>query len=176
MPGTRLIVLAVAAALVASAQQKETLSYSINWPSGLSLGEGSITAVESGHYWDLALKLEATIPGFPIRDEFRSRVADGLCSVTFEKESTHGSRVAAEKSTFDATSKMMRRETSKGGKSELTPRAITRRGWTCPPERRRPAPHFFSKIGRRKFASSVKSDGEFCAIHSVSFTPCFTLS
>ena len=119
MRGMRLAVLAIAAALAAPGQQKETLSYSINWPSGLSLGEGSITAVESGHYWDLALKLEATIPGFPIRDEFRSRVAaDGLCSVTFEKESTHGSRVSAEKSTFDAGGKVMRRETSKGGKSE----------------------------------------------------------
>ena len=100
------------------AQQPESLTYSINWPSGLSLGEGSITAVPSGHYQDLSLKLEATIPGYPLRDEYRSRVVDGLCSVTFEKLSTHGSRVTSEKSIFDAEKKVVRRETSKGGQSE----------------------------------------------------------
>ena len=102
----------------ASAQQAETLTYSINWPSGLSLGEGSITAAQSGHHWDLSLKLEATIPGFPLRDEYRSRIGTGLCSETFEKLSTHGARVTSEKSTFDAEKKLMTRETSKGGKSE----------------------------------------------------------
>lgn len=102
----------------ASAQQPENLSYSINWPSGLSLGEGSITSVTSGHYQDLSLKLEATIPGFPLRDEYRSRTSDGLCSVTFEKLSTHGPKVTSEKSDFDTGKKVVRRETSKGGKSE----------------------------------------------------------
>lgn len=119
------IVLRSSAALLlltgpAAAQQTESLSYSINWPSGLSLGEGSITAVASGPYWDFGLRLEATIPGFPIRDEFKSRAAnDSLCSVSFSKESTHGSRVSSETSTFDAEKKILRRETSKGGKSEV---------------------------------------------------------
>lgn len=115
----RFLTVFAALAWSASAQQKESLAYSINWPSGLSLGEGSISAVSTGHYWDFALKLEATIPGYPIRDEFRSRVGgDGLCSVSFEKESTHGARVTNEKSVFDADKKVMKRETSKGGKSE----------------------------------------------------------
>lgn len=106
-------------AVTVSAQQPENLTYSINWPSGLSLGEGSITAARSGHNWDLSLKLEATIPGFPLRDEYKSRVNDGLCSVTFEKHSTHGTRIASEKSTFDAEKNTVRRETSKGGSSEM---------------------------------------------------------
>lgn len=101
------------------AQQRENFTYSINWPSGLSLGEGSMTAVANGQHWDFALSLEATIPGFPLRDEYRSRAAnDGLCSVTFEKSSTHGTRIASEKLTFDAAAKIVRRETNKGGKSE----------------------------------------------------------
>lgn len=114
----RLWIVFAALALAAPAQQRESLAYSINWPSGLSLGEGSISAVSTGPYWDLALKLEAVIPGYPIRDEFRSRVGDGLCSVSFEKDSTHGSRVTSEKSVFDAEKKLLKRETSKGGKSE----------------------------------------------------------
>lgn len=113
------LLIATAGGRPARAQQTESLTYSINWPSGLSLGEGAITAVPSGHHWDLGLRLEATIPGFPIRDEYKSRAAaEGLCSVSFTKDSTHGSRVSSETSTFDAAAKIMRRETSKGGKSE----------------------------------------------------------
>ena len=103
----------------AAAQQPENLSYSINWPSGLSLGEGSIVSAASGHHLDLSLKLEATIPGYPLRDEYRSRSTAEFCSDTFEKLSTHGARVTSEKSIFDAEKKVLRRETSKGGKSEL---------------------------------------------------------
>ena len=103
----------------AAAQQPENLSYSINWPSGLSLGEGSIASAASGHHLDLSLKLEATIPGYPLRDEYRSRSTAEFCSDTFEKLSTHGARVTSEKSIFDAEKKVLRRETSKGGKSEL---------------------------------------------------------
>ena len=114
--------LGLAALLVpftAAAQQRESLIYSINWPSGLSLGEGSITAEPSGHHVDLSLKLEATIPGFPLRDEYRSRITDRFCSLTFEKDATHGARLASEKSTFDGEKKIVTRETSKGGKSEV---------------------------------------------------------
>lgn len=113
-----LLAFALAAGWLA-AQQRENFTYSINWPSGLSLGEGSMTAVANGQHWDFALSLEATIPGFPLRDEYRSRASgDGLCSVTFEKSATHGTRIAAEKLTFDAAAKVVRRETKKGGKSE----------------------------------------------------------
>lgn len=115
----RAVIFAFAAIAVAAAQQPETLSYSINWPSGLSLGEGSISAAQSGHYWDLSLRLEATIPGFPLRDEYHSRSVDGLCSVTFQKQSTHGTRITSETLTFDAEKKVVKRETSKGGKSEV---------------------------------------------------------
>ena len=111
-----LFLLAISCAI---AQQPENLSYSINWPSGLSLGEGSITSAPSGHHIDLSLKLEATIPGYPLRDEYRSRASVEFCSDTFEKLSTHGTRVTSEKSVFDAGQKLLRRETSKGGKSEL---------------------------------------------------------
>ncbi len=103
------------------AQQRENLTYSINWPSGLSLGEGSMTAVANGHQWDFGLTLEAAIPGFPLRDAYRSRAAnDALCSVSFEKSSTHGTRIASEKLLFDSAAKTVRRETDKGGKSEAS--------------------------------------------------------
>jgi hypothetical protein len=121
----RAVLFALAAGL-ALAQQPENLTYSINWPSGLSLGEGSITAVQSGHHWDLSFKLEATIPGFPLRDEYRSRATEAMCSLTFQKDSTHGTRLTSETSTFDAENKVMRRETSKGGKSEVAIPACAR--------------------------------------------------
>ena len=115
----RLLLLFLVSAAGATAQQPETLNYSINWPSGLSLGEGSITAAPSGHHLDLSLKLEATIPGFPLHDEYRSRATTRFCSATFEQQATHGARITSEKSEFDAEKQILRRETSNGGKSEL---------------------------------------------------------
>jgi hypothetical protein len=95
--------------------QPETLRYSINWPSGLSLGEATLTA--NGGM--LSLTLEAMVPGFPIRDQYSSRVGARYCSETFSKEFVHGARKGLERLEFDAARKVVVRETPGGGKSEI---------------------------------------------------------
>ena len=79
----------------------ETLAYSVNWPSGLSLGEARMHAARQAGQWGLALSLEAAVPGFSISDSFRSTATDDFCSAEFVKQFTHGRKKADEKITFD---------------------------------------------------------------------------
>ena len=98
--------------------QTESLNYAVNWPSGLTLGEGSLVTrpVESGY--SIELRLEASIAGFAIVDTYRSTVNQSGCSLAFEKESVHGKRKSAERSTFEAGT--LTRQTSGGGKSQTS--------------------------------------------------------
>lgn len=113
----RLVVLGAVCAATAAGQQ-EALRYSINWPSGLSLGEAMLTSNLSNGAGGATLTLEAVVPGYPIRDEYKSTMAGGYCSANFRKESTHGKRHALETMTFDTTTNTVRRETDNGGKTE----------------------------------------------------------
>ena len=103
----------------------ETLRYTVNWPSGLSLGEGTLTARKAGGEWDFSLELEAAIPGFQVVDRFLSRASAGFCSIHFEKNSVHGKRKAREKTVFDG--QLATRTTLEGGgKSEFPVPACAR--------------------------------------------------
>jgi hypothetical protein len=85
----------------AAAQQPESLHYSVNWPSGLSLGEASLTAQKTAAGWDLAMTLDAEVPGFRISDQFHSVTNGQLCSLEFTRDISQGSRKANEKKAFD---------------------------------------------------------------------------
>jgi len=100
--------------------QDETLRYEVDWPSGLSLGDASLTAHRAGENWDLAMSLDASIPGFPIADRFRSVTNAGQCSSEFERGTSHGAKKANEKTTFDYKQGRAFRATRDGGKSEVT--------------------------------------------------------
>jgi len=108
----------------ASPFQDETLHYNVNWPSGLSLGEGQLRArrvqgaAAEAHHWEFELTLEASIPGFQVIDRFRSLATAEFCSLELEKSSTHGKRKTQEKSSFDANRSLVTRVTSGGGASE----------------------------------------------------------
>ncbi|HWR54524.1 MAG TPA: DUF3108 domain-containing protein [Bryobacteraceae bacterium] len=104
----------------------ETLSYTINWPSGLSLGEGRMTANRSGEEWRFGLALDASIPGFTLTDTFASLAAGEFCSREFVKKSTHGKRKTDEKTTFEPDRRIATRETTGGGKSEISIEACPR--------------------------------------------------
>jgi hypothetical protein len=99
----------------------EVLTYNVNWPSGLSLGEAQMRADRvpgSGGApgrWDLRLSLDAAIPGFSVSDRYRSAASTELCSQEFEKEITRGKKTAKERVTFDAAAGSARRETLAGG-------------------------------------------------------------
>ena len=44
-------------------QADETLNYTVNWPSGLSLGEGRLEAKKNAAGWEFDLQLDAAVPG-----------------------------------------------------------------------------------------------------------------
>jgi len=120
-----LLVIAVSGcALAAGAQtgfpfQDETLRYSVNWPSGLSLGDLSMSAHRSGSGWDFQMSLNAGVPGFQVADGFHSLVNGEGCSLEFDRNLSHGARKTAEKTTFDYSNKLAHRATSGGGQSDL---------------------------------------------------------
>lgn len=105
----------------------ETLHYEVNWPSGLSVGEATMSAVHNKEVegapprWRFEFRLKAAVPGVTIEDEFVSRTTDQLCSLEFEKNFEHGKRKAKEKITFDQSSGKAERETLEGGGSSEIP-------------------------------------------------------
>lgn len=120
--------LAVSAAFAqAPVFHNENLNYSLNWPSGLSLGEAQMTAARSGPgKWQFSLKVDASVPGFAVLDRYQSSAGDDFCSVELEKETQHGPRKGGEKTTFDRDSSKATRTTKEGGKSEFTIPACAR--------------------------------------------------
>ncbi len=97
----------------------ETLRYSVNWPSGLSLGEGQLssnhTKSASADTWEFSLNLEAAIPGFPVQEKMTSKATAGYCSTELEKTSVRGAKTSKETTTFDAAKMTATRTTLKGG-------------------------------------------------------------
>lgn len=117
------------AILIALPAAAETLHYSINWPSGLSLGEASIRAERSGQAggetpepgWEFEANLDAAVPGFAIRDRYVSSADVQLCSSRLEKTAVHGQRKSEEREIFNQRTQTVTRETLHGGgKSEFS--------------------------------------------------------
>lgn len=98
----------------------ESLHYTINWQSGLSLGEASLSSSKSPEGpWSFEMTVDAAVPGFTVRDEYRSRATAVLCSETLERVVIRGPRKSVETVTFDQERHRVQRETEGGGKSEL---------------------------------------------------------
>jgi hypothetical protein len=110
-------------ALAAHAQpfppQDESLRYSVNWPSGLSLGEAMLSAHHAASGWELDLDLDADVPGFAIADHFHSATNPDLCSQAFERVTHHGSKKTQEKTAFDYPAAMGHRTTMNGGTTDF---------------------------------------------------------
>ncbi len=70
----------------------EHLRYTINWPSGLSLGESQLQAAQINARGDgparlaFDFNLDAGIPGFQVDDVYHSAASADLCSVEFDKK------------------------------------------------------------------------------------------
>jgi hypothetical protein len=79
----------------------EDLNYSINWPTGVSLGEAHLHAKHSGANWNFTLSLDAGIPGFAIKDTYRADMVPDFCSVSFDRTTSHGSHTAQDRETID---------------------------------------------------------------------------
>ena len=77
--------------------KEETLDYTINWPSGLTLGEGHIrTSRGTAGKWKVEMAIDASIPGFAVLDEFKSVVTSDFCTTESEKVIAHGKRKSNE--------------------------------------------------------------------------------
>jgi hypothetical protein len=104
----------------------ETLSYTVNWPTGLSLGEGRMTATHSAatkdapDRWQFQLALDAAVPGFTVADRYHSSASGNLCSSSIEKETSHGLRKSREKTVVDTAKRVAERSTPGGGTSEIS--------------------------------------------------------
>ncbi len=117
------------AACLASASA-ETLHYSIDWPSGLSLGEATLRSdrtaggTESAPGWDFELNLDASVPGFAIRDQYSSTANPDFCSWQLDKKVARGARTSEERVIFDPNKNTATRETVRGaqiaGTSQLS--------------------------------------------------------
>jgi hypothetical protein len=119
----------------------QTLHYVINWQSGLSLGEATLTSsralwvvggTESAR-WSFDLDIDASVPGFAIRDHYASTASPGaagaggagpeVCSVKLDKTVHRGSHKSEETVTFDQDQHTVTRETHPdgiGGKSDAS--------------------------------------------------------
>lgn len=101
----------------------ESLRYSINWPSGLSLGEAALHSdlirqqegSKGPAEWDLGLDIDASIPGFAVKDRYHSTATPEFCTTAFEKSYQHGARKNEERVTIDLEKSIAIRQTLHGG-------------------------------------------------------------
>lgn len=97
----------------------EALSYSVNWPSGLSLGEAQLAAAKDGGQYRFTWHIEAAVPGFQVANEAKALATTQFCTVEAEKQTTKGARKSKEKTEFDGHGKA-KRETQSGGKTDIS--------------------------------------------------------
>jgi hypothetical protein len=99
----------------------ESLAYTVNWPSGLTLGEAHLSATGITTGWRFELSLDAGIPGFAVKDTYRSSASAELCSESFSKDMAHGSRKNNESVTIDKATATATRAPANGvGSSKMT--------------------------------------------------------
>ncbi len=105
---------------IASVSQAESLHYSINWPSQLSLGEATLSAdhqpaAKVKDQWTFKLDIDASVPGFSVKEHANSIADSGLCSAQLDKSNTHGRRKSEERITFDQQKNSVTRQSLNGG-------------------------------------------------------------
>ncbi len=102
----------------------EELHYTINWPTGLSLGEATLHTVrkntDSGPRIESEFTLDASVPGFAVLDRYRSISDAAYCSIQLEKAYQHGKRKSEDRTTFDASKGVATRQTLAGGKTDIS--------------------------------------------------------
>jgi hypothetical protein len=111
-----------AAPVAESTLPNETLHYNVNWPSGLNLGEATLSASSSRDAMHFQFDVDAEVPGFAVNDRFRSAASGSFCSAEFQKNTSHGSKKADDKETFDPNTGTVTRG-SGSGQSEINSNA-----------------------------------------------------
>jgi Protein of unknown function (DUF3108) len=94
----------------------ESLTYSLNFSTGISLGDAHMIAKrDPAHGWNFNFTMDASLPRFPIIDRFNAYADTDLCSIRFERGSEHGARKAKEVTYFDRGRSVAVRTTKGGG-------------------------------------------------------------
>jgi Protein of unknown function (DUF3108) len=127
-----LAALVLMAAPVAEPQlPNEALRYTINWPSGLSLGEAQLSASSSAaassspEQMHFQFDLDAGVPGFAVSDRYRADASGNFCSMEFQKVASHGSRKTDDKEMFDSKTGTITRGTG-SGQSQMSASACSK--------------------------------------------------
>ena len=121
-----LIAFLMAAPLAAAspAFPNETLDYSINWPTGLSLGEAHWTARNIGSVqspvWDLDLRFDARIPGFALINGYHAVTTGNYCMDKLTRDIEHGSIKTTETESVDHKNSTVTRKTTSNSGGEST--------------------------------------------------------
>jgi hypothetical protein len=97
----------------------EDLNYSVNWPSGINLGEAHLHAKRAGSNWNFAFSIDAGVPGFQVHDSYHAESTTDYCSISFDRSIAHGSRTGNEKDTIDRGRGVATRLTKGGGQSDI---------------------------------------------------------
>ncbi|HYW41315.1 MAG TPA: DUF3108 domain-containing protein [Bryobacteraceae bacterium] len=129
IPLAVLLFSAAAAAQTGFPFTDETLHYSINWPSGLSLGDATFTAHKTASGWSFDATADAGVPGFSISDKFHSSATAVPCSLELTRDLSHGKKKTREKTTFDQEKGSAHRVTTlpqDGGVTDLTTHTCAR--------------------------------------------------
>ena len=93
----------------------ETLNYSINWPSGLNLGEGRLQSKHTDTGWNFEMTLDAGLPGYAVKDSYTAHANADFCSSDFSRQFLHGARKGGETETIDRSHETVSRVTLNGG-------------------------------------------------------------
>jgi len=100
----------------------ESLRYTIVWPSGLTLGDATLSAHRTSSGWTFSASMDAGVPGFVVSDKYHSTVGNDLCSTELERDVTHGAKHTRDKTTFDQHERSAHRSTvlpEGGGKTDF---------------------------------------------------------
>jgi hypothetical protein len=110
--------------------QDESLHYIINYTSGLSLGDATLSAHKTTTGgWEFSVNVDAAVTGFRIKDRYTSSMSVGYCTTELKREFLHGSKNTREKTTFDQEKLTAHRVTefpNDGGVSDVKTSACAR--------------------------------------------------
>jgi uncharacterized protein DUF3108 len=87
----------------------ETLDYNLIWPSGISLGEGSLKASHSGKRIFLEAAVDADLPQYHAVYNFSSETDEQLCSIRFHQRLREGKSTTDDSFEFDQEHHKVRR-------------------------------------------------------------------
>lgn len=93
----------------------EALAYTVEWPSGLSLGDAHLISTSDQGNWNFELTLDASLAGFDVKDTYTSNATTELCFNSLSKDSAHGSKKTKETVTFDKQDTSATRHSNYGG-------------------------------------------------------------